>query len=100
MFILFDRPYNACVSRYVQVAMNTVFVGVLIYIVANFIITVQSDVSFRAESLLQREQKRIANCREDYFETYGCHKRVGVALVALCEDLRACMEQPEPSIGR
>ncbi|KAG0365276.1 hypothetical protein BGZ54_006698, partial [Gamsiella multidivaricata] len=85
---------------YVQVAMNTVFVGVLIYIVANFITTIQSDVSLRTETLLQRERQRRANCEKEYYQVYRCDKPIGAALFTVCEDRKACMEQPEPRIGR
>ncbi|KAG0292896.1 hypothetical protein BGZ98_002425, partial [Dissophora globulifera] len=93
-----DLPF--ILSGYVQVAMNTMFVGVLIYIVANFITTIQSDVSSMSEALLQRERRRIENCRKDYFEIYRCNGPIGPALFRTCEDARACMEQPDPRIGR
>ncbi|KAF8924189.1 hypothetical protein BGZ58_002071, partial [Dissophora ornata] len=93
-----DLPF--ILSGYVQVAMNTVFVGVLIYIMANFITTIQSDVSSMMESLLSKERRRIDICKTQYYETYRCNGHIGPALYRECENLRACMEQPEPRIGR
>ncbi|KAI1317390.1 hypothetical protein EDD11_008454 [Mortierella claussenii] len=92
-----DLPY--ILAGYVQVAMNTAFVGALIYIMANFITTVQSDVSFKSEKLLEREIKQMAKCKEEY-NTYGCDRPVGPKLVEICDDLRACWDQPLPRIGR
>ncbi|KAF9352266.1 hypothetical protein BGX26_009899 [Mortierella sp. AD094] len=92
-----DLPF--ILSGYVQVAMNTAFVGILIYIIANFITTIQSDVSMRMERMLQLENKRIENCEKDYLGS--CNgPRVALQFVPMCEDLRACMEQPHPRIAR
>ncbi|KAF9203836.1 hypothetical protein BGZ49_005989 [Haplosporangium sp. Z 27] len=93
-----DLPF--ILSGYVQVAMNTVFVGILIYIIANFIATIQSDVSMRMEGILNREIKKIERCRIDYYETYSCHKKHGPALFTVCENLLSCKEQPLPRIAR
>ncbi|KAF9191613.1 hypothetical protein BGZ51_006984 [Haplosporangium sp. Z 767] len=93
-----DLPF--ILSGYVQVAMNTVFAAVLVYIITNFIMAIQSDISHRSESLLTRERQRIATCREEYFETYRCHLPIGSALVHVCEERKACMGLPDPRIGR
>lgn len=93
-----DLPY--ILSGYVQVAMNIVVVGILIYIMANFIITIQNDVSMRTEIMLEKERKRIAHCATEY-QVYHCDAdRVGSAVVSLCENLKACMNLPDPRIER
>lgn len=83
---------------YVQVFMNTAIVGFLLYIIFNFITTIQSDVSTRIEGILIRERKEIEDCKIAYVKTHCATPNSYTAVV--CEKIRSCMEQPEPKIGR
>lgn len=86
-------------SRYVQVAMNSAFVGVVIYIIYNFITTIQSDVTIRAEDALRRELQIIENCNKDYIDN-KCHLPHGRLLELPCQELLACRNKPPPRIER
>ncbi|KAG0295927.1 hypothetical protein BGZ96_010618 [Linnemannia gamsii] len=92
-----DLPY--ILSGYVQVAMNSAFVGVVIYIIYNFITTIQSDVTIRAEDAVQREKQIIAKCDSDYYDE-KCHMPHGRYLELLCQELMACKNKPHPRIER
>ncbi|KAF9096172.1 hypothetical protein BGX29_005547 [Mortierella sp. GBA35] len=93
-----DLPY--IIAGYVQVAMNTAYAGIGIYVLYNFYTTIQSDVSIRAENTLKRETQAIANCKKDYYETYKCNGPYGPALIMTCAYLSECIERPDPKIER
>ncbi|KAG0338583.1 hypothetical protein BG000_003733 [Podila horticola] len=90
-----DLPY--ILSGYVQVFMNTAIVGLLLYIIFNFIMTIQSDVSARMEGILISEQEKIKKCKIAY-EAFHCETPHTLTVVT-CEEMKSCMEQPEPRIG-
>ncbi|KAF9428724.1 hypothetical protein BGZ94_001324 [Podila epigama] len=91
-----DLPF--ILAGYVQVAMNTAIVGILLYLIFNFITTIQSDVSFRMDSMMTNERNRIQKCREEYVE-YNCIVPKSKTF-AMCEEFKSCMNQPEPRILR
>ncbi|KAF8946366.1 hypothetical protein BGZ47_000706 [Haplosporangium gracile] len=86
-----DLPY--ILSGYVQVAMNSAFVGMVMYIIYNFITTIQSDVSIRAEDAMRREQQIIANCQRLY-KVELCDGDRGPFLEVRCQELFACKSKP------
>ncbi|KAF9546352.1 hypothetical protein EC957_009841 [Mortierella hygrophila] len=92
-----DLPY--ILSGYVQVMMNLAFVGIVIYIIYNFITTIQSDVSIRAEVALLQEQKIINDCKWGYDSNF-CHKPRGPYLEPMCQKLKDCFSKPLPKIER
>jgi hypothetical protein len=80
--------------------MNSAFVGVAIYIIYNFITTIQNDVSIRADDALKRERQIIANCKKDYYDN-NCHlPRRGRIFELPCQELLACSKQMLPTIDR
>ncbi|KFH65607.1 hypothetical protein MVEG_09083 [Podila verticillata NRRL 6337] len=91
-----DLPY--ILSGYVQVFMNTAIVGFLLYIIFNFITTIQSDVSAKMENMVISEKAKIAKCASDYAST-NCATPI-LRTVVLCEELMLCMNRSEPRIGR
>ncbi|KAF9904076.1 hypothetical protein EC991_003109 [Linnemannia zychae] len=92
-----DLPY--IISGYVQVAMNSAFVAMMIYIIYNFITTIQNDVTIRAEDALNRELQIIKNCKTDYLAN-KCNLPHGPLLVGPCESLLACYTRDTPRIER
>ncbi|KAK3817998.1 MAG: Di-sulfide bridge nucleocytoplasmic transport domain-containing protein [Linnemannia elongata] len=92
-----DLPY--ILSGYVQVAMNSAFVGIVFYIIYNFITTIQSDVSIRAENALVQEREKRDKCEQDYL-TELCYKPHGPSHKPLCDHLFACKNNPLPRIER
>ncbi|KAG0273879.1 hypothetical protein BGZ95_010322 [Linnemannia exigua] len=92
-----DLPY--IISGYVQVAMNSAFVAIVIYIIYNFITTIQGDVTIRAEAALRRELQIIANCKRDYKDN-NCSPTPVPLLIAACEKLSACINRHIPRIER
>ncbi|GJJ77002.1 hypothetical protein EMPS_09361 [Entomortierella parvispora] len=91
-----DLPY--IIAGYVQVGMNSAAAMALFYILWNFFVTIQSDVSSRMESLLEGERRRIQQCEIDY-KRYNCIEPLPLTF-ANCERWKACMHMPEPRIGR
>ncbi|KAG9070374.1 hypothetical protein KI688_009711 [Linnemannia hyalina] len=92
-----DLPY--ILSGYVQVAMNSAFVGMAIYIIYNFITTIQNDVSIRAEDALSREQKIIDDCNRIY-HLNKCDQPHVELLKVPCQELLDCLSKPPPRIER
>ncbi|KAF9133487.1 hypothetical protein BGW39_009677 [Mortierella sp. 14UC] len=92
-----DLPY--IISGYVQVVMNSAFVAIVIYIIYNFITTIQSDVTIRAEDALRREEQIIDKCKRDYLDNM-CDQPRGPYIVEYCESLLACSNKPKPRIER
>ncbi|ORZ04038.1 Di-sulfide bridge nucleocytoplasmic transport domain-domain-containing protein [Lobosporangium transversale] len=93
-----DLPF--ILSGYVQVAMNAVFVVMLIYVLANFITTVQSDVDWRAKGLLERKLNQRIQCQRDY-DMYHCGSgQVGPKLWDTCAELEACLDVKEHRVQR
>lgn len=82
-----DLPY--ILSGYVQVAMNSAFVGMVIYIIYNFITTIQNDVTIRAEDALTRELQIIKKCKQDYYDN-KCHLPHGRLLELPCQAFLDC----------
>lgn len=78
--------------------MNTAIVGFLLYIIFNFITTIQSDVSAKMENMLISERAKIAKCASDY-DLMKCATPI-MRTVVLCEDIISCMNRSEPKIGR
>ncbi|KAF9929462.1 hypothetical protein FBU30_001535 [Linnemannia zychae] len=91
-----DLPY--ILAGYVQVVMNSIFVGITLYIIYNFITTIQSDVTIRAEDEFNRQQQIIRKCDEDYIAN-KCHDPVPI-LKSYCEEILACKNKPLPRIER
>ncbi|KAF9434132.1 Ca(2+)-dependent cysteine protease [Entomortierella beljakovae] len=91
-----DLPF--ILSGYIQVLMNTASVLIFIYIIANFITTIQNDVSLRMEGELRRVTNEIRDCEIEFYKS--CNRDVGSILIAACERLKVCMSQPSPSIAR
>ncbi|KAF9145785.1 hypothetical protein BGX30_006841 [Mortierella sp. GBA39] len=85
-----DLPY--ILSGYVQVAMNSVFVGMVVYIIYNFIATIQSDLSIRAEGALRKEQQLIDDCNRIY-HLNKCDQPVDL-LIGQCQELDDCRNRP------
>jgi hypothetical protein len=79
--------------------MNFAVVVIFIYIMANFVITIQNDVSLRSDDILHRARQKVEHCKKEY-ELYNCDGKIGPKLYRTCEDLEACIKQPEPKIGR
>ncbi|KAG0057615.1 hypothetical protein BGZ83_006988 [Gryganskiella cystojenkinii] len=91
-----DLPY--ILSGYVQVALNTAVAGVFLYLLYNFIITIQSDVTLRMESMLEREINARQQCNKD-FADLNCqlfNKRTSES----CREIVDCLSRPEPRISR
>ena len=78
--------------------MNSAVVMVLFYILWNFIITIQGDVSSRVEGFIEKEKLRKLQCAEDY-DLYNCVRPLPKTF-ADCEVWKACKDLPEPRIGR
>lgn len=79
--------------------MNSAFVGIVFYIIYNFITTIQSDVSIRAENALVQEREKRDKCEQDYL-TELCYKPHGPSHKPLCDHLFACKNNPLPRIER
>lgn len=77
--------------------MNTAIVGFLLYVIFNFITTIQSDVSTEMERMVILKKNEIAACERDYVQT--CVNPIAL-IAGICERLHSCMNQPEPKIGR
>lgn len=80
--------------------MNSAFVGIVIYIIYNFITTIQSDISNRAEEALRQEQQKINNCERDYRANNCNVLPVPPLLILPCQILSDCMNTPPPRIER
>ncbi|KAF9141087.1 hypothetical protein BG015_001406 [Linnemannia schmuckeri] len=82
-----DLPY--ILSGYVQVAMNSAFVGMVMYIIYNFITTIQNDVSIRAEDALRQEQDIIDKCKKNYYDNLCDLHRVPL-IESKCQEFWEC----------
>ncbi|KAG0374227.1 hypothetical protein BGX24_010657 [Mortierella sp. AD032] len=91
-----DLPY--IISGYVQVAMNSAFVAIVIYIIYNFITTIQSDVTIRAEKALEWELQIIDDCKRKYTDN-NCDQPVPMVVVE-CGKLLTCKDKAIPRIER
>ncbi|OAQ35965.1 hypothetical protein K457DRAFT_120706 [Linnemannia elongata AG-77] len=82
-----------------MVAMNSAFVGMVIYIIYNFITTIQNDVTIRAEGALARELQIIKKCKQDYYDN-KCHLPHGRLLELPCQEFLECSTKTVPRIER
>lgn len=91
-------PY--ILSYYVQLALNYFLVGLLMYIVWCFILTIRADVDKESEAQIGLIRAEMAQCAAKYIEN-RCAKATRLpALESICTDWESCMNQDPTRVGR
>ncbi|KZT42744.1 hypothetical protein SISSUDRAFT_1040988 [Sistotremastrum suecicum HHB10207 ss-3] len=91
-----DLPYT--LAKYTQFAFNISLLGLVLYLLVNFIITLQRDVQYRiAEESLDILQE-IAHCTTSYKSNNCVDPLPG--LILSCAEWEACMARDPSIVGR
>ncbi len=91
-------PY--ILSYYVQLALNYFLVGLLMYIVWCFILTIRADVDKESEAQIEIIRAGMSQCAAKYVEN-RCAKATRLpALESICAEWESCMNQDPTRVGR
>jgi hypothetical protein len=91
-------PY--ILSYYVQLALNYFLVGLLMYIVWCFILTIRADVDKESEAQIELIRASMSQCAANYVEN-RCAKSTRLpALESICAEWDSCMNQDPTRVGR
>ena len=97
MFHMLDEHPNAPdnLHRWIQLALNLVFVGTVIGIGYTIVATIRSDIINANAAARFKMQSEMTECRSQYLEN-GCAKKDRPALIALCNEWHDCfMRDPD-----
>jgi hypothetical protein len=91
-------PY--ILSYYVQLALNYFLVGLLMYTVWCFVLTIRADVDKESEVQIGLIRADMAQCAAQYIEN-RCAKATRLpALEMICANWESCMNQDPTRVGR
>ena len=91
-------PY--ILSYYVQLFLNYFLVGLLMYLIWSFILTIRADVDKESEAQIGLIRADMALCAAKYIEN-RCAKATRLpALETLCAEWESCMNQDPTRVGR
>ncbi|KAL3417140.1 nuclear envelope protein [Phlyctema vagabunda] len=87
-------------SYWAQLALNVFLIGILIYAIVSFYLTIRLDVEKAAQEEVASVMAEIEVCTRDYLENRcGPDLRLP-AMKAVCENWEACMNKDPKQVGR
>lgn len=93
-----DLPYVA--SGYLQLLFNLFLLGILLYFLVSFIMTIQADVNKKVEEYSAEILSEISICSKEYLENRCSPDQRVPAMQMACQAWERCMERDPAQVGR
>ncbi|KAI8824817.1 Di-sulfide bridge nucleocytoplasmic transport domain-containing protein [Fimicolochytrium jonesii] len=91
-------PYM--ISGYIQMLFSTVIIGIMLYIIVQFVLTVQHDLDMKAEEYSLDIIHQVSECSKNYLEN-RCDPSTRVQYMQkACTDWEKCMQRDPKEVGR
>ncbi|KAJ3084257.1 hypothetical protein HK102_000721 [Quaeritorhiza haematococci] len=94
----FVLPY--VITGYMQLFFSLFIVGVMLYFIVQFILTVHHDLEMKADEYSAEISYQIAECRKHYYIN-RCEPETRIPAVAhMCKEWEICMSRDPKEVGR